>query len=206
MHKPKSEEICRLHLFDDIDKLQRAGLSFQLQEKIKRIRAIYTIFTQYPLKKEKEVCDIIIPQFKVDRSTVYEDIKLAKLFVGDFATASKPWHRFKFNTMIDKSYSLAERKQNPIAMVMAADKYGKYNQLDKEDAERLPWEEMIVQRFEITSDPTVIGIKPQPNIKEKIQKMKDKYFGEIQTVDFIEMPSDIEALFTQTPTNLPPDE
>ena len=91
-------------------------------------------------------------------------------------------------------------------MVMAADKYGKYNQLDKEDAERLPWEEMIVQRFEITSDPTVIGIKPQPNIKEKIQKMKDKYFGEIQTVDFIEMPSDIEALFTQTPTNLPPDE
>jgi hypothetical protein len=204
MPKPNTSEICRIHLFDDVEKLQNAGLSFQLQEKVKRIRAIYTIYIQYPLKKEKEICDMMMLQFKIDRSTVYEDIKLAKQLIGDFATSSKPWHRFKLNAMLDKAYDMAVKKQNPIAVSMVADKYGKYNQLDKEESERYPWEEIAVQQFEITSDPTVIGIQPVPNIKEKIAKMKDKYFGEIQDIEYVDVT--IEDIFKNTPTELPSNE
>ena len=203
MPKPNTVEICRLHLFDDISKIENE-LSQQMLNRLLRIRSAYTIWNQYPFKKEKEIRDLLISQYAIDRSTAYEDIQVIKQLLGDFNAASKAWHRFKFNAMIEKAYSLAEKKQNPVAMSMAADKYGKYNQLDKEDAEQLPWSEIVVQPFEITSDPSTIGIKPVPNIKEKIAKLKEKYFADIQDINYEDVT--IEDIFTQTPTNLPPNE
>ena len=166
-----------------------------------RIRSAYTVWNQFPMKKEKEIRDLLVSQNNIDRSTAYEDIQIIKQLLGDFNAASKAWHRFKFNAMIEKSYSMAEKKQNPLAMAMAADKYGKYNQLDKEESERLPWDEIAIQPFEITSDPSTIGIKAIPNIKERIAKLKEKYFADIQDINYEDVTT--EDIFRKTPTNLP---
>ena len=70
---------------------------------------------------------------------------------------------------------------------MAADKYAKYNQLDKEDALEYPWEDIIPQNYEPSSDPTLLGIKPIANIQEKIAALKKKYNADIEDVDFDEI-------------------
>jgi len=107
--------------------------------------------------------------------------------------------------MVLNAYDLAERKKDARNMVAAADKYAKYNQLDKEDTFKIPWDEIVPQRFEPTSDPTVIGIKPVANIKEKIEAMKNKYIQDIaEDIDYEDVDFDEDALFN-APTNINPE-
>lgn len=194
MRKETTIDICRVHLFHSVDKMQESNVSPQMIERVRRIRSVYTIWNDYPLKKEKEMVDMLLGQYKISRSEVYEDLKVIKQLLGDFNAASKGWHLFKFNSMILKAYERAEIKDNSMGMIMAAKEYAKYNQLDKENQVTYPWEEIILQPFEITSDPTVIGIKPVPNIKERIAELKNKYGKDIDEVDFIEIGVDPELL------------
>ena len=140
----------------------------------------------------------------IGKSEAYEDIRLIKLLLGDLSQTSKDFHRFRFNAMVEKAYELAERKKDARSMVAAADKYAKYNQLDREDALRMPWDQIVIQPFEPTSDPTVIGIKPVANIREKIEAMKAKYARDmIEEIEYEQADAGEEALF-QAPTQ--PDE
>ena len=185
MAKRDTYDICVQHLYDDVDKLSH--LPQQQRDKLLRIRSGYTIMNEFPSKKDREIIQHLQNQFGIERSAAYEDLRLIKDLLGSINRQSKDWHRFKFNNMIQKSYEMAELKNDPDSMVKAANTYGKYNQLDKEDAERIPWEEIIPQLYEPTDDPTVLGIKRVPNIREKIAAMKNKYMGDIEDVTYEEM-------------------
>ncbi|NDV96458.1 hypothetical protein D0T84_16275 [Dysgonomonas sp. 521] len=187
MPKEKTIDICHRHLFDDVDAMQKANVSVQMINRIKRIRSIYTTWNDYPMKKDKEMRDRLVADFGISLSEAYEDIKIIKQLIGDINSVSKAWHRFKFAEMITQAYETAKIKRNPMAMVMAADKYAKYNQLDKEDALEFPWDEIIPDVIEPSSDPTLIGIKPVPNIQQKIAALKKKYEAEIEDIDFVEI-------------------
>lgn len=55
-----------------------------------------------------------------------------------------------------------------------------------------------MQPFTATADPSVLGIKPVPNIQEKIQKMLDKYRAEtidIEDVEYEEADLEEDVLF-----------
>lgn len=187
MRKEKTIDICYKHLFDDVDTLQKAKLSTQIIERIKRLRSIYTTWNDYPFKKEKELRDILIKRFGVSQSQAYEDIKIVKQLLGDTNEASKAFHRFRANAIFMEGLELARIKKNPIAIIMAGDKYAKYNQLDKDDVLEFPWDEIIPQQFFPTSDPTVIGITPVPNIQQKIAQMKARYGQEIEDINYEEV-------------------
>jgi hypothetical protein len=60
-----------------------------------------------------------------------------------------------------------------------------------------------VQPFSPTTDPTILGIKPLPNVQEKIKKMREKYWNEdIETVTFEETEYNPDSLKRITPTPL----
>lgn len=203
MAKPQTLELCRLHLFDDVDKLLENKISQQGIDRILRLRSAFTLWNKYPLKKEAEIRDFLIKSSGVERTAAYEDIQILKILLGEFQETSKEFHRFRFNTMINNAYEMAERKQDARAMSSAAGNYAKYNQLDKDDAVKIPWDEIIPQRFEPTSDPTVIGIKPISNIREKIAAMKRKYINDIaEDIDYEEVDFNEEEFFRNEETNL----
>lgn len=196
MPLPKTLEICKSSLFDDIDKMNEKGVPAILQERILRIRDMYNIWVHYPSKKDKEIVQELQQRYGIRKSAAYEDVRIIKTLLGDLNKASKDFHRFQFNHMIRTAYDMAERRKDPRSMVAAADKYAKYNQLDKEDVLDNPWEVIAVQPFEPTSDPSVIGIKPVPNIKEKIAKKLAQYWNEdVQDVEYEEVDFDEEELF-----------
>ncbi len=182
MAKRDTYDICVQHLYDDVDKLSH--LPQQQRDKLLRIRSGYTIMNEFPSKKDREIIQHLQNQFRIERSAAYEDLRLIKDLLGSINKQSKDWHRFKFNNMIQKAYEMAELKNDPDSMVKAANTYGKYNQLDKEDAERIPWDEIVPQLYEPTDDPSVLGIKPIPNIREKIAAMKKKYMEDIEDVTY----------------------
>ncbi|MBD8349356.1 hypothetical protein [Dysgonomonas sp. HGC4] len=194
MRKETTLVLCHRHLYDDVDTLEKEKISPQIINRIKRIRLIYTIWNDYPLKKDKEMRDTLVSMFGISQSEAYEDIKITKQLLGDINAASKAFHRFKVNAIFMEALDLARIKKNPIAMIMAGDKYAKYNQLDKEDALEFPWDEIIPQQFVPTSDPSVIGIKPISNIQERIAAMKKKYEADIEYVDFEEIGINPELL------------
>jgi hypothetical protein len=200
MSKPNTMEICRLHLFDNKEDLLKQAIPEMMIERIIRMRSAYMLWLEHPRKKDAEIRDHLLA-FGVNKSQAYEDIQIIKLLLGDMVETSKAFHRFKFNSMIMNAYDLAERKKDARSMVAAADKYAKYNQLDREDALKVPWDEIIPQRFEPTSDPQVIGIKPVANIQEKIKSLKEKYLKDIEDVEYEDVDFDEDALFTGT-TNL----
>lgn len=203
MAKPQTLELCRVHLFDDIDKLRENSISQQGINRILRLRAAFTLWNKYPRKKEAEIRDFIMRESGVERTAAYEDIQILKTLLGDFAESSKEFHRWRFNDMIENAYSMAERKQDPRAMAAAAGNYAKYNQLDKDDAVKIPWDEIIPQRFEPTSDPSVIGIKPVANIRDKIAAMKRKYINDIaEDIDYEEVDFNESEFFRDEETNI----
>lgn len=185
MSKKQTYDICVQHLYDDADKLTH--LAPQVRDRLLRIRSAYTLMNEYPSKADREIIQHIMSISGVERSAAYEDLRIIKDLLGSINRQSKDWHRFKFNNQIQKAYDRADLKNDPDSMVKAMNVYAKYNQLDKEDAERIPWEDLIPQTFEPTEDPTVLGIKPIANIRDKIAAMKKKYMDDIEDVTYDEV-------------------
>lgn len=190
MAKKETYDVCVKHLYDDVDKL--AHLSTQYRERILRIRSGYTLWNDYPNKKPREILDHIMKSFDVEKSQAYEDIRLIQELLGEVNKASRDWHRFKFNTMVQTAYEMAENQMNPDAMQKAANTYARYNQLDKEELASVPWDDIVPQTFVPSDDPTILGIKPIPNIRQKMADMVKKYSSDIEDVTYEKI--DIEQL------------
>lgn len=120
------------------------------------------------------------------------DVAIVQVLLGQINKASKDWHLHKFNAMVLKAYDIAELKQDADAMQKAANTYAKYNQLDKEESVSLQYEEINVQTFEPSEDPTLLGIKPIKNIRERIDYFKKKYEQDITDITYEEI--DIQQL------------
>lgn len=92
-------------------------------------------------------------------------------------------------------------------MEKAASSYAKFNRVDLEDEQAIPYDKIVVQPFTATDDPRVLGIEPIPNLKEKIRKMQEKYRREsmdIEDVSFEEADLEESELFPMPEDTEPP--
>ena len=71
-------------------------------------------------------------------------------------------------------------------MEKAASSYAKFNRVDLEDEQAVPYDRIVVQPFTATDDPSVLGIKPMPNLQERIQELLHKYQAENIDIEDIE--------------------
>lgn len=189
MNKKDTLTVCEQHLFSPAE--QMAHLAPQYRERILRIRSAYTLWLDNPTKKEKDIVNHLL-NFGVEKSQAYEDVRIIKILLGNINKASKDWHRFKFNAMIDLAYQRAKTKDNEKEMINASKVYAQFNQLDKEEQREYDWAQIKPQNIEITSDPTILGIKAIPNIQDRIEALKKKYSADIEDVVYEEI--DIEAV------------
>ena len=100
--------------------------------------------------------------------------------------ASRDYHRWKYNEMILETYQMAKKRKDTKTMERAATSYAKFNNVNIEDEQSLPYDMIVVQPFTATQDPSVLGIKPIPNIEKKISQLIEKYRAESIDIDDIE--------------------
>lgn len=186
-NKGTALELCRDHLFSDVAEMKRANIPEQSVAKIMRIRSGYNYWLETPLKKDKEIREFLIRSFGIEKTAAYDDIKVIKELLGEFSRSSKEFHLFRLNAMIEEAWSLARGKKSEAAMAPIIDKYGKYNQLDKEKEEKRDWSGEKMQPFVPTLDPSVLGIKPIENEEELKEKLKKKYMSDISDVEYSEL-------------------
>lgn len=177
--KPDTLKICEQYLFKEVPE----SMAEQQRHRIQRIQKAFVFWHEQPQKKEKEVLRYLMTTSGVKRSQAYEDISILKTLLGNIQDVSKEWHRRRFIDMIEDTFKKAKKLDDAKAMAMAADKYAKYTNLDKEDPDPIPWDQIVPPTWEPTDDPTVIGLKKNPKIRQRVAEMKRKYNEEIDITE-----------------------
>jgi hypothetical protein len=182
MSKPHTLDKLKIALFEG----KKDGLSESDLNVLRRYKAGFTAWLDEPTMRDSEMRVFLIANYHVSESQAYRDIANLKFLLGNVRNANKEWQRYKVIDMLDEAYNRAKEANDVKAMVMAADKLGKYTQLDQKDDEVMPWEEIIPQTYEVTSDPSVLGITPIPNHRKKITDLLKKYSDDIEFEDMRE--------------------
>lgn len=203
MGTPSAIEICRTDLFTKVEDLQ-SRYPQTLVDKVLRVREMYNWFISNPDGTDREFVAELLQRHSVSKVTAYSDLAIVKSLLPMLASASRDFHRWRFNEMIINTYKMAEKRKDTKTMERAAASYAKYNRVDLEDEQVVPFEMIVVQPFVATSDPSVLGIKPIPNIQQKISDMIAKYRAEtldIEDVEFEEADLEFDTLFPLSKSN-----
>ena len=194
-------EICSKDLFTDEDELLEKYNAEQAQ-RVLRLRDMYNYYISNPDTKDRQFVDTAMSRHGIMKSQAYADLSIIKSLLPLLSSASRDFHRFRFNEMILETYQMAKARKDTKTMEKAASSYAKFNRVDLEDEQALPYDLIVVQPFTATSDPRVLGIKPIPNVEEKIAAMLKKYRQEsmdIDDVDYEEVDLEEEELFNPKP-------
>ena len=194
-------EICSKDLFTAEDELLEKYNAEQAQ-RVLRLRDMYNYYISNPDTKDRQFVDTAMSRHGIMKSQAYADLSIIKSLLPLLSSASRDFHRFRFNEMILETYQMAKARKDTKTMEKAASSYAKFNRVDLEDEQALPYDLIVVQPFIATSDPRVLGIKPIPNVEEKIAAMLKKYRQEsmdIDDVDYEEVDLEEEELFNPKP-------
>ena len=197
MAYPNALELCRSDLFSKEDELRQAFPQL-LVDKVLRVRDMYNWCIANPDAKDRQFVEQELSRYDISKVVAYSDLAIVKTLLPTLATASRDFHRWRYNEMILETYQMAKKRKDTKTMEKAASSYAKYNRIDLEDEQAVPYEMIVVQPFTATSDPTVLGIKPIPNINDKIKAMLNKYRAEtidIEDITFEEADLEEESLF-----------
>ena len=197
MAYPNALELCRSDLFTKEDELRQAYPQL-LVDKVLRVRDMYNWCIANPDAKDRQFVEQELSRYDISKVVAYSDLAIVKTLLPTLATASRDFHRWRYNEMIIETYQMAKKRKDTKTMEKAASSYAKYNRIDLEDEQAVPYEMIVVQPFTATSDPTVLGIKPIPNINDKIKAMLNKYRAEtidIEDITFEEADLEEESLF-----------
>lgn len=197
MANPSALEVCRTDLFTREAEL-RERYPQSVVDKVLRVREMYNWFIANPDGTDREFVNELVQRHDVSKVTAYSDLAVVKAMLPLLAAASRDFHRWRFNEMIMNTYKMAQKRKDTKTMERAAASYAKYNRVDLEEEQVMPYEMIVVQPFTATSDPSVLGIKPIPNIQRKISDMIKKYRAEtidIEDVEFEEPDLELDSLF-----------
>lgn len=69
--------------------------------------------------------------------------------------ASRDYHLWKYNEMFLETYAMAKKRKDTKTMERAAASYAKFNNVNVEDEQPVPYDMIVVQTFTSTQDPSV---------------------------------------------------
>lgn len=185
MPLPKTIEVCKVDLFTPLEELE-AKYDAVIVAKLMRVREEYQWLLANPDAKDRQFVEEFIGRTKCSEACIYSDLAIIKQLLPALSSSSRDYHRWKANQMLMETYQMAKKRKDTKTMERAASSYAKYNRVDLEDEQVMPYDEIVVQPFTPTSDPSVLGIKPIPNIDEKIKSMIEKYRRESIDIEDVE--------------------
>lgn len=209
MPQPNIRDIAQRDLFTAETQLRERYNEDQIAH-ILRLREMYSWFVASPDIKDRQMITQTLDRFHISRAEAYADLAIVKMLLPLLTSASRDFHRYRANEMLLETYRMAKARKDTKTMERAAASYAKYNRVDLEDEQTLPYDMIVVQPFTATSDPTILGLKPIPNLQQKIDKLLAKYRAEtidIEDIDYEEadleetiyFPSNDEPPICETP-------
>ena len=150
-----------------------------------RLREMYNWYLSNPDAHDRQFIDECRSRYQLSKSQSYEDLALIKRLLPALSTASRDFHRWKANEMLLETYRMAKAGKDTKTMEKAASSYAKYNRVDLEDEQAVPYDDIVVQPFTATTDPTVLGLVPIPNLQKRIDALLKELSGESRDIEDI---------------------
>lgn len=200
MAQVNTYELCTKHLFTQETQLRKLYTDATV-ERLLRIRDMYLWQVANPESKDRQFIEVEIDRYAVAQSTSYDDLRIVKKLLPQLTSATRDFHRWRANEMFLETYQMSKKRKDTKTMEKVAASYAKYNRVDLEDEVAVPYELIVIQPFVPTSDPSVLGIKPTPNIRQKITAMLEKYTKEtidIEDVSYEEADLEEDLLFPES--------
>lgn len=192
MARSDSLDLITMALFDMERREALSGSDLALLD---RLRDTYTFWLDKPTLTDTNIRDYLMVNFGVSRSQAYNDIAILKTVLGNVPTASKEFFRYKANHILDEAHTAAiagnDRKAKALTKIAEIIAYN--NRTNEDDGEKLPFGDIIPKDLSFTLDPEAAGVKPVPGVREKAQKLFEKYKEEIEldTSAYVEFEEDI---------------
>lgn len=202
MPLPAIITVATADLFTDEATLRQKYQDVQVVHLL-RLRDMYNWYLSNPDAHDRQFVDECRSRYSLCKSQAYEDLALIKKLLPALTQSSRDFHRWKANEMLLETYRMAKARKDTKTMEKAASSYAKYNRVDIEDEQAVPYEDIVIQPFRATMDPTVLNLKPIPNIDEKIAAMIARYTKEsmdIEDVEYEEADLDEQELFAEPDT------
>jgi len=196
MNRKSKLEKYKDYLFEDLDEIsvlmKIPNLSLAERNLILRFRFAFTRLLETPSLQDKKLRDDLMNEFDISESQAYRDIADIKIFLPNFKAAGKEWIRYVVNEELKEAIQDAKEDGKLRERIEAIKALGKYNKLDQDDGEELPWDAIVPVEIEPTTDPSVLGIKAIPNLDNEIKKLYEKYKSEIEIedIDFTDVEDD----------------
>ena len=177
--------VCRTDLFTAEDELSKR-YDAVLASRIVRLRDMYMYKLQYPDCTDRKFVEEIMARHNVCQRAAYSDLSIIKQLLPLLTSSSRDYHRWRANEMAMETYKLAKERNDTKTMAQVVKHYADINRVSLEDEQVMPYDDIVPQPFTATSDPTVLGIKPIPNIQQKIKEMIAKYRAETIDIEDVE--------------------
>ncbi|MGM9844913.1 MAG: hypothetical protein ACI30K_01605 [Muribaculaceae bacterium] len=167
-------------------------------DKVMRVREMYSWLLANPDATDKQFIAQLTSHHDVSKVTAYDDLYIVKALLPTLSQASRSFHRWRYTEMILDTYQKAKAKGDFKTMEKAATSYAKFHGIDREDDDAGGVGKLTVQPFTATDDPTVLGIKPIPELRKKIDALLAKYKAEsmdIEDVDYEDVDLEMDKIF-----------
>ena len=180
-------DLCKEHLFTSAEEMRLQKYTEPEIARVLRLRDMYSWVLANPDAKDRQFIEEELSRgYAKHKSQAYADLANIKALVPLLSTATRDFHRWRYNEMILETYQMAKKRKDTKTMERAATSYAKYNRVDVEDETALPYHLIVVQPFTATDDPTVLGIKPIPNRQKFVEDLLSKYRAESADIDDVE--------------------
>lgn len=186
MHKKKPTLIKIIESFNPDSKVvftaqeetYRKRLMYILKQKLKNLT-----ITDYDLYKK------VFKKFqKISFPVICNDIMIVERMVANDRNPNgdshKVWMRYMVTELAKQAYNIAKIKEESYNMAYAANVIGKNNLTDREDIIKPNYEDIVPFIPEITSNPSILGIKPME--KKALKALKNKMLKKYNLPELIE--------------------
>lgn len=166
-------------LFGDFDDLE---LSAREKDQITRFRFILTTRLDTPSISNKSLVSLMVKLFGISATQAYRDIGSSESAFGSVINAEKEWLRYLALETVKEAIELAKEKGDYKEMIKGAAAIANIGNLDKVDAEKIPYDEIIPLPIEFANEPKLLGIETIINPRELVEKAKKKFIDIEHTV------------------------
>lgn len=185
MPLPKIIDVCKVDLFTKETELQDRYDAITVA-RLLRIRDEYQWVLANPDLADRLFVDEFTGRYGLSDGAIYADLGIIKQLLPALSSSSRDFHRWKANQMLLETYAMAKKRKDTKTMERAASSYAKYNRVDLEDEQVMPYDQIVIQPFTATNDPSVLGITPIPDIDKRIKEMTEKYRRETLDIEDVQ--------------------
>ena len=203
MPQIKNIELARKEMFTPKEELLKRYAPDRV-EHLMRLRAMYDYVLANPSLRDRQFIDHFKGIYALGKSALYADLALTKELIPALTASSREWYRARVSDMLLETYNMAKARKDTKTMERAATSLGKINRVDLEDEKELPFDLIVLQPFNPSSDPTLIGCHP---IAEEVRARLRKQVG-LDNPDIVDVdyePADIEEDTLFPSPDPPPD-